>query len=112
MTRKSRNRTGRAFRIPHNDSPETYAYCHEANPAAGNCAYGIVGDRTTCGGVGCSRSFVVDVGVHCRRSCVVGRAGDPVPVDLEVAPWVCVATPWGRRPGIDRRRTWSRLGIN
>ena len=33
-------------------------------------------------------------------------------VDLEVAPWVCVAAPWGHRPGIDHRRVESRLGIN
>lgn len=32
-------------------SSATYAYCHEANPAAGSFASGIVGDRTPGGGV-------------------------------------------------------------
>ena len=71
-----------------------------------------MGDRTTGGGVGCSRSFVIGVGVHRRPSGVLGSAGDPVRVDLEVAPWVCVAAPWGLRTGIDPRRVESRLGIN
>ena len=33
-------------------------------------------------------------------------------VDLEVAPWVCVAAPWGHRPGIDRFRVDPRHGSN
>ena len=64
------------------------------------------------GGVGCSRCFAIGVGVHCRRSGVLGVAGDPVAVNLEVAPWVCLAAPRGHRPGIDRRRVEPRLGID
>ncbi len=93
-------------------SSATYAYCHEANPAAGSFASGIVGDRTTGCGVDRSRSFVVGTGVHRRRSGVRGNAGDPVLVDLEVAPSVCVAAPWGHRLGIDDRRVDPRVGID
>src|SRR5271156_3429302 len=70
----------------------------------------IVGNRTTGGRVGYSRSFVVGVGVHRRRSGVLGGASGAVLVDLEVAPWVCVAAPWGHRPGFDRFRIEPRHG--
>ena len=93
-------------------SSATYAYCHEANPAAGSFASGIVGDRTPGCGVDRSRSFVVATGVHRRRNDVRGNAGDPVLVDLEVAPSVCVAAPWGHRLGIDDRRVDPRVGID
>ena len=76
-------------------SSATYGYSHEANPAAGSIASGIVGDRIPGCGVDRSRSFVVGTGLHRRRSDVRGNAGDPVLVDLEVAPSVCVAAPWG-----------------
>ena len=82
---------------------------HQSGTSLRGSASDIVGDRTTGCGMDRSRGFVIGIGVRRRRNGVRGDAGDPVLIDLEIAPLVCAAAPWGHRLGIDDRRLDPRV---